>query len=124
MVPDKSPSAGNIADSRYESDKGSTSQITSSPQPIIGLTTLKLHDDDDDDVNAPLGLCSVGEGPLRRADVEDVVASYESVTIFVLQLAVHVLFGLLHRNVHITVQASQNTWFRVDVNTTLSLNFE
>ena len=76
-----------------------------SPQPIIGLTTFKLHDD----VNAPLRLCSVGEGPLRRADVEDVVASYESISILVLQLAVHVLFSLLHCDVHVTIQTGQNT---------------
>jgi hypothetical protein len=30
-------------------------------------------------------------------------------------LTVHVLFGLLHRNVHVTIQTSQNTWSQARV---------
>lgn len=39
-----------------------------------------------------------------------VVAPYEGVAILVLQLAIHVLLGLLHCDVHITIQTSQYTW--------------
>jgi hypothetical protein len=39
-----------------------------------------------------------------------VVAPDERITILVLQLTIHVLLSLLHRNVHITIQASQYTW--------------
>jgi hypothetical protein len=38
-----------------------------------------------------------------------IVSSYESITIFVLQLTIHILFSLLHRNVHVSIKTSQNT---------------
>lgn len=59
---------------------------------------------------APIHLCAISKGPLRRADVQNVVAPYEGIAILVLQLTIHVLLSLLHRDVHITVQTSQYTW--------------
>ena len=45
-----------------------------------------------------------------RADVEHIVAANEGVTIFALELPVHVLLGLLHGNVHVAIEGHQNPW--------------
>jgi len=43
------------------------------------------------------------------ADIQNVVAAYKSVPKFVLQLTVDVFLGLFEGDVHVTVQARQNT---------------
>lgn len=48
-------------------------------------------------------------GVLTLSPGHTIVASYEGITILVLELAIHILFRLLHCNVHIPIQASQNT---------------
>lgn len=47
--------------------------------------------------------------PLLRWNVQDIVATNEGIAVFILQLAVGVLFGLIECNVHVTVQASQHS---------------
>ena len=47
---------------------------------------------------------------LLGADEEDIVSTDESITIFILQLTIAVLFRLLQSNVHVTVEAGQNSY--------------
>eukprot|EP00963_Diacronema_lutheri_P006628 scaffold584_cov338-Pavlova_lutheri.AAC.39 len=45
---------------------------------------------------------------LGRGDVQDVVSADECVAVVALELSLHVLLGLLHRHVHVSVQAGQH----------------
>eukprot|EP00656_Telonema_subtile_P051687 TRINITY_DN7016_c0_g1_i4.p1 TRINITY_DN7016_c0_g1~~TRINITY_DN7016_c0_g1_i4.p1 ORF type:complete len:110 (-),score=9.66 TRINITY_DN7016_c0_g1_i4:23-352(-) len=47
--------------------------------------------------------------PLLCADVQNVVATNESITVLCAQLAIHVLFCLLHRDVHVAIQTREDT---------------
>ena len=49
---------------------------------------------------------------LLRGYVEHVVATNEGVSVFSLELPVHVLLRLLHRNVHVAIKACQHTCAR------------
>ena len=51
----------------------------------------------------------ISQPPLLRADVQDVVAPDESITVLVLQLSVHVLLRLFQRNVHVAVQTGEHS---------------
>ena len=44
--------------------------------------------------------------------VEDIVASDEGVTVFVLELSIQVFFTLLQRYVHVAIQTGQHTYGR------------